>query len=869
MKQPPAPASDLGPAPGGAAGEETLPAVRQAAIRELVAALSDRSALPGVTALRHFPARPAEYREFPEWLAKPLREAYGKRGVERIYSHQREALERARKGEQVAVVTPTASGKTLCYNAPVLDRILREPDARALYLFPTKALSRDQRQELLELTGALDAGIGVEVYDGDTPGDRRRTIRARAHIVVTNPDMLHSGILPHHTKWAKLFENLRVVVLDEMHTYRGVFGSHLANLLRRLRRICRHYGAEPQFLMSSATIANPKELGERLIERPVSLVSESGAPQAERFFLFYNPPVVNAELGIRRSALAEARRLAAGFLKKDLQTVVFARSRTDTEVLVKYLKRDIETRPDRKDLIRGYRGGYLPKKRREIEEGLRNGRVLGVVSTNALELGIDIGGLDAAVLAGYPGTIASTWQQAGRTGRRGGASAAVLVANSSPVNQFVIQHPDYFFEGSPERGLVNPDNLSILVEHLKCAAFELPFSRGEKFGGEDLEALLGILEEEKMLLRSGDRWFWTDDSYPANSVSLRSVSSDNFVVQDRQSGRIIGEVDFVSAHSTVHEKAIYMVESETWFVERFDHEKRRAEVRPVESDYYTDAITHTRVNILDRFGTAPEADAPASHGEVHVVKQVVGFKKIKFYTNENVGSGELEMPAVEMHTTAFWLEAPLEVLRTVPFGPEDRRDGIRGIRNALAAVASTFLMCEPSDLGSAIGTGDEDEAVGAGRALVVEAAPGEPTAPPKIFLYDNYPGGIGFSEPLFEARSVLLPETLALIEGCACRMGCPSCVGPAGEVGIRGKEAAVAILRGIAGRGGETHESVGEEEGEGGVDGTGRDESGRDEARAEAGMDEAGMDRVGVEEPGVGRHSGEPGALSPEVSSLR
>lgn len=780
------------------AGSPAGSVVRQTAIRNLVSALADGSALPGVTALRHFPAQAAQYRDFPPYAAPKLREAYESRGVTRLYSHQRDAWDRARAGEQVAVVTPTASGKTLCYNAPILNRILEEPDARALYLFPTKALSQDQKQELLELTEAADAGIGVEVYDGDTPGDRRRTIRARAHLVITNPDMLHAGILPHHTKWAKLFENLRFVVLDEMHTYRGVFGSHLANLLRRLRRVCRHYGADPQFLMSSATIANPKELGERLIEREVSLVTESGAPRAERFFLFYNPPVVNAQLGIRRSALAEARRIARGFLEKQLQTVVFARSRTDTEVLVKYLKKDLEDRPDRRGLIRGYRGGYLPKKRREIEEGLRSGSVLGVVSTNALELGIDIGGLDASVLAGYPGTIASTWQQAGRAGRRGGAAASVLVANSSPVNQFVIRHPDYFFEGSPERGLVNPDNLSILLEQVKCAAFELPFSAGEEFGGEDLEALLGVLEEEQMVLRSGDRWFWTKDAYPANSVSLRSLSSDNFVVQDRESGRIIGEVDFVSAHSTVHEKAIYMVESDTWFVERFDHEARRAEVRPVDSDYYTDAITHTRVNILDRFAAAPENAAPASHGEVHVVKQVVGFKKIKFYTNENVGSGELEMPPVEMHTTAFWLEAPLEVLLSVPFGPEDRRDGVRGIKNALAAVASTFLMCEPSDLGSAIGTGEGDESVGGGRVADAGEVAADPAAPPKIFLYDDYPGGIGFSEPLFEARATLLRETLGLIERCECRNGCPSCVGPAEEVGLRGKDAAVAILRRLA-----------------------------------------------------------------------
>ena len=774
------------------------PPERRAAIRSLVAELDGGTVLRGVTALRHFPAEAGDYRDFPEHLDERLRQAYRRRGVEQLYAHQREVLDRVEAGESVAAVTPTASGKTLCYNAPVLNRILREPDTRALYLFPTKALSQDQKKELLELLRLVrkdDPGdeIRADVYDGDTPGDARRSIRTRAHIVVTNPDMLHSGILPHHTRWAKLFENLRFVVIDEMHTYRGVFGSHLANLLRRLRRVCRHYGAEPQFILSSATIANPGELAAGLTERPIALVDRSGAPRPERFFLFYNPPVVNPELGIRRSALDETRRIASGFLRGNLQTIVFARSRTQTEVLVKYLKRDIETRPDRIDRIRGYRGGYLPKKRREIEDGIKNGDVLGVVSTNALELGIDIGGLDVAVISGYPGTIASTWQQAGRAGRRGGTAAAILVANSTPINQFIIQHPDYFFEGTPERGLINPENLSILIEHLKCAAFELPFRKGETFGRENLEELLGVLEEEQILYRAGDRWFWTADSYPANSVSLRSISSDNFVVHDRETGRIIAEVDFVSAHSTLHEKAIYMLESDTYYVERLDHQERRAEVRPIDSDYYTDAVTHTKVSILEPFAAAAEPSAPAAHGEVHVVKQVVGFKKIRFFTNENVGSGELELPAVEMHTTAFWLEAPPDVLHAVPFGPEDRRDGIRGIRNAMRAVAATFLMCEAQDIGSAIGTGVRE----AGEPHPGVAAPGEPEAATRIFIYDNYPGGIGFSEPLWEARAALLRETLALIGRCPCQAGCPSCVGPAGEVGRHGKAAAIALLEGI------------------------------------------------------------------------
>ncbi len=776
-------------------GADSLaPTQKPALIRSLVDDLASHPTLRGVTALRRFPAEPADYRDFPDHLSPELVDAYRRRGVTRLYSHQREVLDRVARGEHVAAVTPTASGKTLCYNAPVLDGILRDPDTRALYLFPTKALSRDQLKELHELGRLLGPEVGADVYDGDTPADARRTIRSRAHVVVTNPDMLHSGILPHHTKWAKLFENLRFVVLDEMHTYRGVFGSHLTNLLRRLRRICRHYGSDPLFILSSATIANPKELAGNLIERPVSLVDRSGAPRPERYFVFYNPPVVNAELGIRRSARQETRRIARGFLEQGLQTIVFSRSRSSTEVLLRYLQHDLEDRPDRKGEVRGYRGGYLPKERRAIEAGIRSGEIRGVVSTNALELGIDIGGLDVAVLSGYPGTIASTWQQAGRAGRRGGAAAAVLVANSEPVNQFVIQHPDFFFEATPEHGLVDPDNLAILVEHIKCAAFELPFQAGETFGGEDLEELLGLLESERILYRSGDRWFWTADAYPANSVSLRSVSSDNFVVHDRSSGRIIGEVDFVSAHSSLHEKAIYMVQGETFLVELLDHAKRRAEVNPVNADYYTTAITYQKVSVLDAEAAAPSEEAPAFHGEVHVRTQVVGFKKIRFHTGENVGSGEVGMPEVEMHTTAFWLETPLEVLAELPGSNEDRRDGIRGVRNAMRTVAATFLMCEPHDIGSAIGSLSAQEDEG-------DAASGTGDLPgrPRIFIYDNYPGGIGFSAPLFERRNRLLADTLGLIEACPCAAGCPSCVGPKGEVGRRGKEVAAALLRGLLG----------------------------------------------------------------------
>ena len=760
---------------------------------------------PVLTALRHYPAEAARYADYPDGLHPRLRDVLVAAGYERLYTHQRAVYDAQAGGKSTVLVTPTASGKTLGYNLPVLDAILKDPDTRALYLFPTKALAQDQLANLYGLVEALGADIGTFTYDGDTPQDARKAIRARAHIVVTNPDMLHKGVLPHHTKWVKLLENLRYVVVDELHSYRGVFGSHVANVFRRLLRLCRFYGSEPQFLCSSATIGNPRELAETLLGRELSLIDENGAPRGEKYFAIYNPPVVNRQLGIRRSALACARDVALSFLGKGLQTIVFAPSRLATEVLVTYLKEAIETRPGSEGVIRGYRGGYLPLMRREIERGLRAGSVLGVVSTNALELGVDIGSLDVAVLLGYPGSVASAWQQAGRAGRRSGTSVAVLVANSTPLNQFMAKHPEYFFGAPVEQGRVNPDNLQILLNHLKCAAFELPLSADEGFGAEDLGELLRFLEEEGLLHRAGDRWHWTSESYPADAVSLRSVSSDNFVVQDiTREPRIIAEVDFDSAPSMVHEKAIYILEGRSFYVEKYDHKERRVHVREAEVDYYTDAIVSTKVRILDRFEEEPVQHARRNHGEVHVTSQVVGFKKIKFHTHENVGAGELQMPENEMHTTSYWLTVPRELMQVLPYSGEERRDGVVALSYTLGQLAALFLLCDRRDLGVAIGDNGQGEArletglrrLGLG-GIRDEPAPG-PDFEPNVFIYDNYPGGIGLSQPLYRLHQRLLDESRALIEACPCADGCPSCVGPAGEVGSRGKEVALALLRAIA-----------------------------------------------------------------------
>jgi DEAD/DEAH box helicase domain-containing protein len=736
---------------------------------------------PIVTATRRLPAVAATYAAFPEQTDDRLRHALAARGIERLYTHQADAFAHVLARRNVVTVTPTASGKTLCYNAPVLDAILKDPSTRALYLFPTKALAQDQLAELHALAElAMHHGapeIGVFTYDGDTPSDARRAIRGKAHVVLSNPDMLHSGILPHHPRWAKLFENLKFVVIDELHAYRGVFGSHLSNIMRRLQRVCRHYGSDPVFICSSATIANPRELAEGLTGCPFELIDRSGAPRGEKFFLFVNPPVVNAQLGIRRSYLAEARRVSLEFLKRNLQMILFAQSRLATELLTTYLKDAYDGPPGASDVIRGYRGGYLPNRRREIERGLRDGAVRAVVSTNALELGIDIGALDVAVMAGYPGTIAATWQRAGRAGRRSTRSAAVLVASSAPIDQFIIRNPSYFFDASPEHALINPDNLHILLDHVKCAAFELPFAVDETFGQENVQEILQVLAEEGFVHQADGQWNWTSESYPADAVSLRSVSSDNFVVVDITHGeQVIGETDFSSAPATLHEKAIYIVEGQLYQVERFDFEGRKAYVRSVECDYYTDAITYTKVTILDTFAEEsghPRLNAQRAHGEVHVVSRVVGFKKIKFYTNENVGSGELDLPEQQMHTSSYWLSIAEAVVESLPFSADDRRDGVVGLSFAMRHVAQLLLMCDAHDVGVSIN---------------------ERT----IFIYDNYPSGIGFSRPLFDMHDALLARTRELIHSCPCESGCPSCVGPEGNTGPRAKRVASEILERLA-----------------------------------------------------------------------
>jgi DEAD/DEAH box helicase domain-containing protein len=739
-----------------------------------------------VTAWQVLPPVPARYADFPAGLDGRIVAALKERGIQQLYTHQAQAIEAALAGRSVVVVTPTASGKTMCYNLPVLNQILRDPASRAIYLFPTKALAQDQVVEVKNLADRLGAEIKPYVYDGDTPPAVRQVCRQAGHIVITNPDMLHTGILPHHTKWVKLFENLKYVVIDELHQYRGVFGSHLANLIRRLRRICEFYGSRPVFLCASATIANPRELAEKLIGEPVTLVDENGAPRGEKHFLFYNPPLIGRD-GLRESAVRAATRVAARLLKSDVQTIVFARSRQQVELLTTYLREAVGGSKAKR--IMGYRGGYRPNERREIERGLRSGEILGVVSTNALELGIDIGQLEACVMCGYPGTIASAWQQAGRAGRRGAVSLTVLVGSAAPLDQYVISHPEYFFHRPPELGLINPDNLLILVNHLKCAAFELPFVNGEQFGVETTAEILSYLEEERILRHAGGKWHWSAENFPAENISLRSVDAENVVIIDQSvpgQTRVLGEIDQLGAMTMVHTNAIYLHQGEQYHVDRLDWGEKKAYVHKVDVDYYTDAHLAVTIKPLDVIKEKQELGMTVRFGEVMTAAKATIFKKIRLLTHENLGWGEIHLPEYEMHTAAYWVSLP-ETL-TEGFSQDELQSALVGLGHLLKGLAPMYLMCDPADL----------------HQVVQVRSPFNDL--PTVYLYDAYPAGIGLGERCFDLHPMLLGAALDRVQSCPCEQGCPSCVGPAAETGnIAGAKAGVLTLLRRAMACGETH----------------------------------------------------------------
>jgi len=726
------------------------------------------------TAWRDVPPAPGKYADFPPGVDDRLVKALHAHGIDRLYTHQAAAARAALEGRDLVVVTPTASGKTLCYNLPVLQTILSNPDARALYLFPTKALSQDQMEELHGLVAQADADVKTYTYDGDTPGEVRRKIREAGHVVVTNPDMLHTGVLPHHTKWVKLFENLKFVVIDELHQYRGVFGSHVANLLRRLRRICAFYGSRPVFIACSATIANPADLASQILGKPVALIDESGAPRGRKIVAVYNPPVVNRELGIRQSSVNAARVLATKLLKSNVQTIVFAPSRVRVELLLRYLRAEMRRRPGEPERVEGYRGGYLPSERRAVERGLREGRILGVVSTNALELGIDIGGLDASILTGFPGSLASAWQQMGRAGRRNGLSFAVLVASSSPLAQYLAAHPEYLFSTPVEEGRIDAENLLVRISHIKCAAFELPFREAEEFG-PDTRELLDALAQENVLVRSGGVYHWMAEAFPAEQVSLRSAAIDNFVVIEKGTkARVIGEVDRPSAPLLIHDEAIYMHGGTQYHVDQLDWKEKKAYVRKVDVDYYTDANLAVDLEVLDSFAREERGGVIIEHGEVALKWVATIFKKLKLFTNENVGWGKIQLPEETRHTTAYWIsfdEAAVE-----PFPAARVEEGLSGLAHLLRHIAPIFLLCDPRDLQA--------------TAQVRSPFTGRPT----VFVCENHPGGVGMARRLFEVHDRILQASRDVIGRCECANGCPGCVGPGVGASPGNKEAALRLL---------------------------------------------------------------------------
>ncbi len=741
------------------------------------------------------PPQRARYAPTPEGLHPGVLAALKKRGVESLYSHQVEAHDLVSESKNVVVATPTASGKSLCYNLPILNEMAKNQDARALYLFPTKALARDQEQALRSLMSDVGLAHGAVTYDGDTPADARRAARERGGVLLTNPDMLHTGILPHHASWARLFSNLKYVVIDELHTYRGVFGSHLANVIRRLKRIALFHKSSPTFIFASATIGNPAEHAERMIGDSVHLVDSSGSPSGKKHVFLYNPPVVNEELGIRQSCIKVAVRLASELAEAGVSTIVFGQSRNNVEVMLKYLRESLARAGISQAAIQGYRGGYLPEKRRAIEAGLRNKEILVVVATNALELGIDIGALDAVVCAGYPGSIASVWQRFGRGGRRGADSLALLVTNSSPLNQFFAMQPEMLVQGEIEQARIDPDNVEVLVQHLKCAAFELPFESTERFGDLPSEAVQDALEflvEHRVVHPVGEvdgttTYHWSTDSYPANHVSLRNVGWDNFVVVDLENDKTIAEMDWRSTHTMLHEQAIYQHSGEQYQVESLDFENHKAFVRKVTPDYYTDAMTHVKVAIIDKEEQAStdlggEYSFVSGIGEISVAEKVVGYKKIKYHTHENVGYGEVRLPEMQMHTSSFWVTVPIELVDSQDVPRAAVLDALRGVSHAMKTVAVVGLMIDPRDLGRTVG--DEN-----GRSSATEKTPGGRLAKfdSTIFLYDSAPGGVGLATRLYEDREALLKGTLSLIERCPCDEGCPACIGPV--VGADGSDA--------------------------------------------------------------------------------
>ena len=834
----------------------------------------DEQTTPNISAWRTTPPYKAQVHPFPTDLPNAVRGVLSNQDILSLYSHQLTAWTHSRAGENIILATGTASGKTLAYNLPVFSALIENNDSRALYLFPTKALAQDQFSSINEHFSVLRTladnhnSLTAGIYDGDTPQSSRSSIRKNAHIVLSNPDMLHTGILPHHSNWSDFFSNLKFIVIDEAHTYRGVFGSHVANVIRRLKRVAYFYGANPQFILASATIGNPKELAETLVEAEVKLIDNDGSARGERHFLIYNPPVTDHALGLRKSSLLEGVRLANDLFTHNIQSVVFARTRRSVEIILTYLQGQMggakSKRQNMPDSIRGYRSGYLPHQRREIEQGLRDGTVKTVVATSALELGIDIGGLGAVVIVGYPGTIASVRQQAGRAGRGYAPAVSVMVASSSPLDQFLAHHPDYFFGSSPEQALVNPNHLLILLEHLRCAMFELPFQKHEGFGrltDEQVNEYLEFMVASQDAHFSNGKYYWMKDQYPAANISLRSASPQSVFLQSvTEDGRplTIGTVDGESAAWMVHPRAIYMHEGQQYFVQEYDIENNIAQLVRVGLDYYTEAQRNSEIEVTNEIKRLVQPGCEKAYGEILVSTQVIGFKKLRWFTFENLGEEALDMPTSELQTTGYWLslsEAVLARLRDAGNWSNDRnkygndwiriRDSVRARDKYQCQVCGVLETVRQHDVHHKIPFRifasieeanrlenlttlcktchqkvEQNVRIRSGLAglgfVLGNLAPlflmcdphdlGTLTDPawkpanglPTVVLYDLVPAGIGFSQKIFEIHDELIQRSLELVSECDCEDGCPSCVGPGGENGVGGKQETLEILKELA-----------------------------------------------------------------------
>lgn len=736
------------------------------------------------------PSQKAQFATADHGLHAAVVDALRQQDIDRLYTHQADALSALRRKEAVVVVTSTASGKTLCYQIPTLEALLTDPEATALYLFPTKALAQDQARGLARF-GDLHSGLKfvLGTYDGDTPPNARKTLREEGRVILTNPDMLHQGVLPNHPRWARFFQNLRYVVLDEVHTYRGVFGSHVANVLRRLMRVCAHYGARPQFVCCSATIANPKEHAEALTGREMTLVDNDGAPRGKRHFVFWNPPFLEGTTSERRSSNTEARWLLGKLIHNRVQTIAFVRARSSAEVLYRYTQEDLSmVSPKLAGAIRAYRGGYLPSERREIEQQLFNGELLGVVSTNALELGIDIGGLDAALIVGYPGSVSSIWQQAGRAGRQADESLVVFVAHNAPIDQFLMRDPAYFLGQSPEHATIDPNNPHVAVGHLRCALRELPICAEEgEVMGEFTGALLEILSDEGMARQLNGQWFYSRSGYPAAEVGLRNISDPTYTILEEtdEGPQVIGSLDEVSAFFQLHTHAVYLHNGQTYFVDQLDVERKVAKVSQKGLDYYTQAVDETSITVNDTEMSGSWRVSEVCFGEVSVSSLVMMFKKVKFEDRDSIGWENLDLPERTLDTAACWVIPTQDGINQCRRHGRVPSEGLKGIGNVMGEVVPLFAMCDVMDIGTTVDSSN--------------------TGRPTVFVYDRHPGGIGFSEKAYEMMEEVMTACLMVVSECECEDGCPSCVGaplpPGGDGNTRStipdKEAALVLLHAL------------------------------------------------------------------------